>query len=106
MNNVDIVDIIITIMVIVTIFGLIAIEIKQDIDYGIKEGQVIDKSYQLAYTTMRTRGNVTIPQYSIKIQKNIEGKTKSIWISVDKDTYHSISIGEYYGKEERTNENT
>lgn len=63
MNNVDIVDIIITIMVIVTIFGLIAIAIKQDIDYGIKEGQVIDKSYQLAYTTMSTSGNVTIPQY-------------------------------------------
>lgn len=108
MNNVDIVDIIITIMtilVIVTIFGLIAIEIKQDIDYGIKEGQVIDKSYQSAYTTMSTSGNITIPQhhperYSIKIQKDIEGKTKSIWISVDKDTYHSISIGEYYGKEE------
>lgn len=108
MNNVDIVGIIITIMtilVIVTIFGLIVIEIKQDIDYGIKEGQVIDKSYQSAYTTMSTSGNVTIPQYhperySIKIQKDIEGKTKSIWISVDKDTYHSISIGEYYGKEE------
>lgn len=108
MNNVDIVGIIITIMailVIVTIFGLIAIGIKQDIDYGIKEGQVIDKSYQSAYTTMSTSGNITIPQYhperySIKIQKDIEGKTKSIWISVDKDTYHSISIGEYYGKEE------
>lgn len=100
MNNVDIVDIIITIMVIVTIFGLIAIGIKQDIDYGIKEGQVIDKNYQLVHTTMSTSGKVIIPQYSIKIQKDIEGKTKSIWISVDKDTYHSISIGDYYGKEE------
>lgn len=114
MNKVDILDIIIPvigILVIIMIFGLIVIGVKQDIDYGIKEGQVIDKSYQSAYTTMSTSGNVTIPQYhperySIKIQKNIEGKIKSIWISVDRDTYHSISIGDYYGKEERTNENT
>ena len=99
-------------LMIIGIFTVIFIEIKQDIEYGIKKGQVIDKSYQAAYTTMQYNSNsIAIPQYhperyQIEIQKEIEGKTKSIWISVDKDTYHSINVGDYYGERKDTNENT
>lgn len=100
-----IIVVIITILITIAMFGLIAIAIKEDIEYGTYEGQVIDKRYNSAYTTMMTSGNITIPQYhperySIKIQKEINGKIKSIWISVDKDTYHNINMGDYYGKEE------
>lgn len=93
----------ITIFMIVGIFAIIFIEIKQNAEYGVHEGQVIDKRYHSAYTTMMRSGKVLVPQYHpesyrIKIQKEIEGKMKSIWISVDKDTYHNIKIGDYYGK--------
>lgn len=95
----------ITVFIIVGIFAVIFISIKQEVEYGMHEGQVIDKSYHSAYTTMMRCGTVLMPQYhsenyQIKIQKEIEGKMKSIWISVDKDTYHNTRIGDYYGKEE------
>lgn len=96
----------ITAFMIVGIFMAIFIAIKQDVEYGIHEGQVVDKSYHSAYTTMYHNFNsILIPQYhpesyQIKIQKEVKGKTKSIWISVDKDTYHNTKVGDYYGKEE------
>lgn len=101
----------IVVLTTIVILATIAIEIKQEIEYGTKEGQVIDKSYQAAYTTMMASGKVTIPQYhperyQIEIQKEIKGKTRSIWISVDEDTYHSINVGDYYGEMKNTNENT
>ena len=97
---------IIAVSMIVAIFAIIFIEIKQEVEYGVHEGIVIDKEYRSAYTTMYYGYNsILIPQYhptqyQIKIQKEIECKVKSIWISVDKDTYHNIKIGDYYGKEE------
>lgn len=83
----------------------IGMTIKEENDYGVKEGKVVDKDYRSAYTTMMRSGRVLVPQYhpesyQIKIQKEIEGKMKSIWMNVDKDTYHNIKIGDYYGKEE------
>ena len=95
----------ITVFMIAGIFIMIFISIKRDVEYGTKEGQVVDKRYQAAYTTMHYSNTISIPQYhpesyQIKIQKEVNSKTKSIWISVDKDTYHNIKIGDYYGKEE------
>ena len=78
---------------------------KEEEAYGSKQGQIIDKSYHAAYTFMIYPGNVMIPQhhpasYRIRIQKDIDGELKSIWIDVDEKTYHEINIGDYYNKEE------
>ena len=54
---------------------MIVILIKNDIEYGTKEGIVIDKNYTAAYTTIRTTGNLTFPEYNIT-QKNIALKYK------------------------------
>ena len=70
-------------------FVITGISIKNNIEYGKKEGVVIDKNYTSAYTTMMKR-------YTIKIQKEVEGKNKSIWIDVDQTTYQNIETGEYY----------
>lgn len=93
------------IIVFVTLFCLLGIAIKEDIEYGIQEGQVIDKKYHSAYTTIMHSGNVRIPQYypesyRIQIQKEIDGKIKSVWVTVDKDTYHNINVGDYYNEME------
>lgn len=90
----------------VILFGLLGIAIKEEIDYGTKEGQVVDKKYHSAYTTIMHSGKVTIPQYHpesyrVQIQKEINGKIKSIWVTVDKDAYHNINIGDYYNKKDK-----
>lgn len=79
--------------------------IKEEEAYGSKQGQIIDKSYHAAYTSMIYSGRVIIPQhhpasYRIRIQKDIDGELKSIWIDVDEKTYHEINIGDYYNREE------
>ena len=50
---------------------------------------------------MMRSGKILIPQYhseryQIQIQKEINSKVKSIWVTVDKDTYHKINVGDYY----------
>lgn len=94
---------IVVIVVAYLIFGFvtIGISIKNNIEYGKKEGVVIDKDYTSAYTTMMMCGKTVISQYhpekySIKIQKEVEGKNKSIWIDIDQATYQNIEKGEYY----------
>lgn len=101
----EIIIVAIAIIIIISTFVIIGIIIKNNIEYGTKEGTVIDKNYTSAYTTMLRSGNTTFPQYhpenySIKIQKEVDGKNKSIWINVDQTTYHNINIGEYYNYSE------
>ena len=100
---------IIIIMVVILILTLtgstLYTMIKEEEAYGSKQGQIIDKSYHAAYTSMIYSGRVIIPQhhpasYRIRIQKDIDGELKSIWIDVDEKTYHEINIGDYYNKEE------
>lgn len=101
----EILEVLIVAIAVITImstFLIIGIMIKNNIEYGTKEGIVTDKNYTSAYTTMMRSGNTTFPQYhpesySIKIQKEVEGKEKSIWINVDQTTYHNINVGDYYG---------
>ena len=71
------------------------------IGMAIKEGQVIDKDYRSAYTTMIPCGKIIVPQhhpesYKIQIQKEIDSTVKTIWVTVDRDTYHKINVGDYY----------
>ena len=95
----------IVIILFIILFTAIGIMIKEEKDYGVKEGQVVDKKYHSAYTTMMHSGEVTIPQYHpesyrIQIQKEINGKIKSVWVTIDKDTYHNINVGDYYNEME------
>lgn len=90
-----------TVILLIILFTAIGMEIKEENDYGIKEGQVINKEYHSAYTTMMRSGKILMPQYhperyQIQIQKEINSKVKSIWVTVDKDTYHKINVGDYY----------
>ena len=95
----------IVIILIIILLTAIVMAIKEENDYGIKEGQVIDKDYRSAYTTMIPCGKIIVPQhhpesYRIQIQKEINGKLKSVWVTIDKDTYHNINIGDYYNRME------
>lgn len=97
--------VVIAIIITIAMITMIVILIKNDIEYGTKEGIVIDKNYTAAYTTIRTTGKLTFPEYnpekySIKIQKEVKGNNKSIWINVDQITYHNLNIGDYYGYHE------
>ena len=91
----------IVIILFIILFTAIGMMIKEEKDYGVKEGQVVDKNYRSAYTTMTNCGKSLIPQhhpesYKIQIQKETDGKVKSIWVTVDRDTYHKINVGDYY----------
>ena len=102
---IEILIIAVTIILIVILFVTIGTFIKKEIDYGVKEGQVVDKKYSSSYTTMMFCGKVMIPQYhpesyKIQIQKEIKGNIESIWLTIDKDIYHNINIGDYYKESE------
>lgn len=91
----------IVIILFIILFTAIVIMIKEEKDYGVKEGQVINKDYRSAYTTMIPCGKIIVPQhhpesYKIQIQKEIDSTVKTIWVTVDRDTYHKINVGDYY----------
>ena len=95
----------IVIILLIILFTAIGMAIKEENDYGIKEGQVIDKDYRSAYTTMIPSGKIIVPQhhpesYKIQIQKEIDSTVKTIWVTVDRDTYHKINVGDYYNRME------
>lgn len=101
----SVIIIMVVILILMFIGRLLYIEIKAEEAYGTKQGQIIDKDYHAAYTSMMYSGRVMIPHYHpasyrIRIQKDINGERKSIWISVDETTYHNVNIGDYYNKEE------
>lgn len=101
----SIIVIIVAILILTLTGSILYTMIKEEEVYGSKQGQIIDKSYHAAYTSMIYSGRVIIPQYHpasyrIRIQKDIDSELKSIWIDVDEKTYHEINIGDYYNKEE------
>ena len=103
--------IIFTIIILISIFAFIGIYIYNYIDYGKKEGTIVDKSYQAAYTTViyttvssgGTTTSIPVSQYypesfNIKIQKEEGNKRKEIWIQVPENEYKDLKIGDYYKK--------
>ena len=101
----SIIVIMVAILILTLTGSILYTMIKEEEAYGSKQGQIIDKDYHAAYTSMIYSGRVMIPQhhpasYRIRIQKDIDGELKSIWIDVDEKTYHEINIGDYYNKEE------
>lgn len=97
--------IVVVILILIWVGGALYTMIKEEEAYGAKQGQIIDKDYHAAYTSTVYSGKIVIPtyhpaSYRIRIQKDIDGELKSIWIDVDEKTYHEINIGDYYNKEE------
>ena len=92
----------ITLIILVTISIFL---IVNDINYGAKQGTIVDKRYSGPYTTYISSkiGNSTVitPQYhpeaySMKIQKDEDGKIKECWIDISPQEYEKYNIGDYY----------
>ena len=101
----SIIIIVVVILILMWIGSALYTMMKEEEVYGSKQGQIIDKDYHAAYTSVIYSGRVMIPQhhpanYRVRIQKDIDGELKSIWIDVDEKTYHEINIRDYYNKEE------
>lgn len=106
-DDVFLIGVIIGVLILVVI-GIGAI-IYQDISYGEKEGIIIDKYYEKAYTThsMMYVGKVLIPRnhyhpesWNLKLEKEVNGQKKTIVISVNKSDYDTYNVGDYYKKGE------
>lgn len=74
--------------------------------YGEYKGNVIDKQYTSARTSVQIihTGKTIHPytvhypeRYQIKIQKEEDGETKTTWITITKEQYENIQIGDYWG---------
>lgn len=109
----SIVTIVVTIiaaLIIVSVIAIICGYFYSYITYGTKEGTIIDKKYNQAYTYTTyssTYVNGTsvssIPvqhymgeSYIFIIQKDIKGKIKSIDINVTQDEFNKYNIGDYF----------
>jgi len=100
------------IMIIATaIIGAFIYSAVYQVSYGERVGKIIDKQYVSGYsytdTTTSHIGNDTIripttkykeAQYLFKIEKEIDGKKKSIWIEVTESEYEKYKKGDFYGE--------
>ncbi len=109
----EIVAVIIAIVLIAGVTGLIMWGLSSmfsNMEYGVKQGIVIDKDYRGAhtYTSYQTSyvGNSTIripyqeyvgEMYRIRIEKVEDGKTKNRWFEVTAEEYNNLQIGDRYG---------
>lgn len=109
-EKISIIIIILVTIFLILIFGAFCYSIYQYADYGIKQGIIVDKQYESAYTytayTTSYIGNDTIriphqeyvsEKYKIKIQKTEDNKIKSIWLEVTSEEYNTLNIGDSYG---------
>lgn len=98
-----------SILIIIVVILFIGHYIYSYASYGAKEGTIIDKHYNPAYTYVTTttsyvNGNsVNIPTqhyqaetYTFTIQKEINGKIKTVTINVTKEEFEKFNIGEYF----------
>ena len=74
--------------------------------YGEYIGNVVDKQYTPTITTLHTvysgKSFFTYPithseKYQIKIQKEENGEIKTTWVTLTKEQYENIEIGDYWG---------
>lgn len=101
----SVIIIMVVILILTWIGSALYTMMKEEEAYGSKQGQIIDKDYHAAYTSIVYSGKVAIPHhhpasYRVRIQKDIDGELKSIWVDVDEKIYHEVNIGDYYNKEE------
>ena len=93
------------IILLVTVIALIGMTIYENVSYGEKEGTIIKKYYQEPYITTSyvMSGKIMVPItnrhseiWNFKLQKEVEGKTKTITIEVAQDIYDKYNIGDYF----------
>ena len=90
------------------IIGVIAIGaiIRNNEDYGIVEGIIIEKDHNSAWTQYTYSGKIYVPIYhpeswKIKIKKEVEQIEKTRWVEVKEGTYNNLDIGDYYKESDR-----
>lgn len=97
----------ITMIILIAIIAIVIFVVCNDINYGTKQGTIIDKRYNAPYTSYISSevGNSVIrtPQYypetyQLKLQKQDDGKVKECWIQVPAKEYENYKVGDYYGK--------
>lgn len=96
----------------IPIIFIIVLFILSGCGYGAKQGTIVDKKFTPEHTTTTFvvhrvgKSMVTTPvshhhnnTWSIKIQKEEDGKVKECWINVTEETYNQLQIGDYYNEE-------
>lgn len=92
---------IVSIFLIAIVSSLIGFMIYKEVDFGTKQGIVIDKKYHSAWVSYSSSfvngGTISIPvthpqSWSIRIQKD----DKDLWIDVSESEYNQINIGDCY----------
>lgn len=101
----EIIFVIIFILFLIALISAIGIIIYQNVSYGEKEGTIINKYYKEPYTTTSyiMSGKVMVPithrhpeSWNFELQKEVEGKNKTITIEVAQDIYDKYNIGDYF----------
>lgn len=100
---------IIATLIILSVIIVVCCYASEYLNYGAKEGFIIDKQYNPAYTYMTynstyVNGNsVNMPmqhysgeRYYFTIQKEVKGKIKSINVNVTQDEFEKYNIGDYF----------
>lgn len=100
-------------IVIIIVFVLLLIvlinETYQNLNYGDKEGTIINKYHREPYTTTSyvMSGKIMVPiinrypeSWNFELQKDVEGEKKTITIEVSQNTYNNYSIGDYFKESE------
>ncbi len=97
----------------ISIIFMIMLFLLSGCGYGVKKGTIVDKKFTPEHTTHGTIvqrvGTVTVAtptthhykdEWSIKIQKEENGKIKESWINVTEAKYNQLQIGDYYEESE------
>lgn len=93
------------------IIGAFICSAAYQVSYGERVGKIIDKQYVSGYsyteTTTSHIGDDTIripttkykeAQYLLKLEKEVDGKKKHIWIEVPESEYEKYKKGDFYGE--------
>ena len=100
---------IVIIIVIVLLLIVLINETYQNLNYGYKEGTIINKYYKEPYTTTSyvISGKIMVPiinrypeSWNFKLQKDVKREKKTITIEVSQNTYNNYSIGDYFKERE------
>lgn len=110
-EKISIIGIIIIVMMITIAIGVSIYFIVEQFTYGERVGKIVDKYYNAPYsyteTTTSHIGNDTIripttkykeAQYLLKLEKEVDGKKKHIWIEVPELEYEEYKKGDFYGE--------
>lgn len=107
-KGISLISLLIMIFIILVII-MITVNIINEIKYNDREGIIISKYYEKSYmiTSYIMCGKVMIPHkihqpesWNFKLQKEIDGKVKTISIEVSEEIYNQYNVGDYFRDEE------